>query len=215
MVPRPKLTSSRCKSTMDASAKLRSDMSNDRNYGANTDRRGRPGAFRRGNPGRPRGARNKSTLAAMALLEGEAEALTRKAVELALGGDTVALKLVLDRILPRERLVRARFAAAHPRRSRLGYLGDPHRAGQGPHLPIRDGRAGRAGRGAAPPARDYRARAAYCGPRTGETSMSTAGRTDTGLVRTRRLPTTREPSRRGTVGEERAGREEDGPQHHE
>ena len=80
-------------------------MSNDRNYGENTDRQGRPGAFQYGNPGRPRGARNKSTLAAMALLEGEAEALTRKAVELALGGDTVALKLVLDRILPRERPV--------------------------------------------------------------------------------------------------------------
>ena len=42
----------------------------------------------------------------MALLEGEAEALTRKAVELALAGDTVALKLVLDRLLPRERTIR-------------------------------------------------------------------------------------------------------------
>ena len=82
-------------------------MSNDRNYGENTDRLGRPGTFQYGNPGRPRGARNKSTLAAMALLEGEAEALTRKAVELALGGDTVALKLVLDRILPRERPARS------------------------------------------------------------------------------------------------------------
>lgn len=81
-------------------------MTQDRNYGAKTDRQSRPGTFRRGNPGRPKGARNKTTLAAMALLEGEAEALTRKAVELALGGDTVALKLVLDRLLPRERTVR-------------------------------------------------------------------------------------------------------------
>lgn len=44
-------------------------------------------SFRRGksgNPaGRPRGARNRATLAAEALLEGEAEALTRKAIELA------------------------------------------------------------------------------------------------------------------------------------
>ena len=52
-----------------------------------------------GNPsGRQRGSRNKATLAAEALLDGEAEALTRKAVELALAGDTVALRLCLDRI---------------------------------------------------------------------------------------------------------------------
>ena len=42
-----------------------------------------------------------------ALLEGEAEALTRKAVELALAGDGLALRLCLDRLLPalRERPV--------------------------------------------------------------------------------------------------------------
>ena len=52
-----------------------------------------------GNPsGRQRGSRNKATLAAEALLDGEAEALTRKAVELALAGATVALRLCLDRI---------------------------------------------------------------------------------------------------------------------
>jgi hypothetical protein len=40
-------------------------------------------------------------------LDGESEALTRKAVELALAGDTVALKICLDRVLPprRERTV--------------------------------------------------------------------------------------------------------------
>jgi len=54
-----------------------------------------------GNPsGRQRGSRNKATLAVEALLDGEAEALTRKAVELALAGDTVALRLCLDRIAP-------------------------------------------------------------------------------------------------------------------
>jgi hypothetical protein len=43
---------------------------------------------RSGNPGgRRRGSRNKATLAAAALLAGESEALTRKAVEMALGGD--------------------------------------------------------------------------------------------------------------------------------
>jgi hypothetical protein len=34
------------------------------------------------------------------LLDGEAEALTRKAVEMALAGDIIALRLCLDRILP-------------------------------------------------------------------------------------------------------------------
>ncbi len=54
-----------------------------------------------GNPaGKPKGIRNRSTLAAEALLDGEAELLTRKAIELALAGDTIALKLCLERILP-------------------------------------------------------------------------------------------------------------------
>ena len=53
-----------------------------------------------GNPnGRPRGARNRATKAAEALLDGEAEALTRKAIELALGGDTTAMRLCLERLL--------------------------------------------------------------------------------------------------------------------
>ncbi len=54
-----------------------------------------------GNPtGKPRGARHRATVAAEALLDGEAEALTRRAVELALEGDTTALKMCMDRILP-------------------------------------------------------------------------------------------------------------------
>src|SRR6516162_1772746 len=63
--------------------------------------RGRPFTKgRSGNPaGRPRGLRNRSTLAAQLLLQGKAEALTRKAVELALGGDPAALRLCLDRSL--------------------------------------------------------------------------------------------------------------------
>jgi hypothetical protein len=54
-----------------------------------------------GNPaGRPKGARHKYLLAVEALLDGEAEGLTRKAIELALAGDTTALRLCLERILP-------------------------------------------------------------------------------------------------------------------
>lgn len=54
-----------------------------------------------GNPaGRPKGARHKVTLAIEAILEGEAEALTRKAVELAQAGDITALRLCMDRLAP-------------------------------------------------------------------------------------------------------------------
>lgn len=60
------------------------------------------GKFAAGNRlgGRPQGSRHKVTLAVEALLEGEHEALTRKAVEMAMAGDTVALRLCLDRIAP-------------------------------------------------------------------------------------------------------------------
>ncbi len=71
-------------------------MSEPRKSGAGT--RGKP--FEPGNPGRVRGSRNRATVAAEALLEGEAEALTRKAVNMALAGDTVALRLCLERLVP-------------------------------------------------------------------------------------------------------------------
>jgi hypothetical protein len=54
-----------------------------------------------GNPGgKPKGALNKTTRAAQSLLDGEAQALTRKAIELALEGDVVALRLCLERLIP-------------------------------------------------------------------------------------------------------------------
>ena len=63
------------------------------------DTRFKPG--RSGNPaGKAPGTRHKATQAMMVLLEGETEALTRKAIELAMEGDTTALKLCLDRIAP-------------------------------------------------------------------------------------------------------------------
>jgi len=74
------------------------------------------GRFRKGrsgNPkGRPPGARNKATEIAEILLDGEAEALTRRAVELALAGEATALRLCLERIIP-------------PRRGRPVQLGLP------------------------------------------------------------------------------------------
>jgi len=72
------------------------------NNGGTTGRTG-SGRFAPGNPGRPQGARHKATMAALALLDGEAESLTRQAVTMALGGDVVALRLCLERIVPPRR----------------------------------------------------------------------------------------------------------------
>ena len=69
----------------------------------------KPWQFQPGNPGRRTGCRNKATLAALALLEGEAEALTRRCIELALAGDPTAMKLVLDRVLPKGRAPKIRL----------------------------------------------------------------------------------------------------------
>ncbi len=73
------------------------------NQPENTGRK-QDGTFKKGvsgNPaGKPRGIRHKATQAALNLLEGESEAITRKAVELALGGDVTALRLCLERIVP-------------------------------------------------------------------------------------------------------------------
>jgi multidrug efflux pump subunit AcrA (membrane-fusion protein) len=63
--------------------------------------RGKP--FERGNPGRPLGARHRVTRAVEALLEGQHEALTKKAIDKALEGDSVALRLCLDRLCPPRR----------------------------------------------------------------------------------------------------------------
>ena len=71
-----------------------------RNNASETRGRGPGKPFQPGNPGRPPGARHKATLAAEALLDGDAEKLTRKCVEAALGGDSVALRICMDRILP-------------------------------------------------------------------------------------------------------------------
>ncbi|MET0532531.1 MAG: DUF5681 domain-containing protein [Microvirga sp.] len=60
--------------------------------------RGKP--FQQGNAGRPKGSRNRATLALEALLDGEAENLTRKAIEMAMSGDTTAMRFVMDRIMP-------------------------------------------------------------------------------------------------------------------
>src|SRR3954468_11991285 len=67
-----------------------------------------------GNPqGKPKGTRHRVTIAAEILLEGEAEAITRKAIELAKAGDGPALRLCMDRIFParKDRPVRFKLPA--------------------------------------------------------------------------------------------------------
>ena len=84
-------------------------MLTDRNNGDTTAGRDAAGRFAAGNPGRPTGARHRATRAALALLDGEAEELTRRAVELALEGDTTALRLCLERIAPVKKDAPVRF----------------------------------------------------------------------------------------------------------
>ena len=57
-----------------------------------------------GNPaGRPRGSRNKTTMLMQNLLEGEAEAIARKAIEMAKDGDMAAIRVCMDRLAPARR----------------------------------------------------------------------------------------------------------------
>lgn len=61
-----------------------------------------------GNPaGRPSGARNRTTMAMEALLEEDARAIMGKAIDKAKDGDSIALRLCLDRLAPvrRERCI--------------------------------------------------------------------------------------------------------------
>ena len=54
------------------------------------------GQFTEGNSGKPKGSRNKATIAIESLLEGQAEALTQTAISKALDGDSMALRLCMD-----------------------------------------------------------------------------------------------------------------------
>uniref|UniRef100_I2Q571 DUF5681 domain-containing protein n=1 Tax=Desulfovibrio sp. U5L TaxID=596152 RepID=I2Q571_9BACT len=54
-----------------------------------------------GNPaGKPKGCRSRAVMAAQALIDGKAEEVVEKALELALAGDGPVLRAILDRLCP-------------------------------------------------------------------------------------------------------------------
>ncbi len=59
--------------------------------------------------GRPAGSKNKTTLAIEKLLEGEGEAVTRQCIDMAKAGDSIAMRLVMERIAPLRRGRPVRF----------------------------------------------------------------------------------------------------------
>lgn len=65
------------------------------------------GTFKKGvsgNPqGCPSGSRNRSTIMLQKLLEGQAEAIINKAIELANDGDSTMIRLCMERLLPPRR----------------------------------------------------------------------------------------------------------------
>lgn len=84
-----------------------------RNSGDFAGRCPKTGQFMAGNPGRQPGTKNRATKAAEKLFADEAENISRVCIEHALAGDTVALKLALERICPplRESTVEADLPA--------------------------------------------------------------------------------------------------------
>jgi hypothetical protein len=67
------------------------------------DHRDAKGRFQPGNAGRPKGTFNRATMLAQALIGKEAGKLARQAIKQALAGDSVALKVCLERLVPAAR----------------------------------------------------------------------------------------------------------------
>lgn len=58
------------------------------------------GQFAKGNRGKAKGTRHKATVACETLLDGQVKQLTQKAVDMALAGDVLAMRICMDRIAP-------------------------------------------------------------------------------------------------------------------
>ncbi|MEL6642756.1 MAG: hypothetical protein AAFQ79_02375 [Pseudomonadota bacterium] len=72
----------------------------DRYEAGSSEGRNPDGTFAKGNPGKQPGTKLRSTRAVEDLMNGERDKLSRKAIDLALEGDTTALRLCLERIAP-------------------------------------------------------------------------------------------------------------------
>jgi hypothetical protein len=77
---------------------------NSRKERPNADTRDEKGRFGPGNPGRPRGARNRATVAAERILDDGIGAVAEKCVELAKEGNMTAISAVLRLRIPAQRL---------------------------------------------------------------------------------------------------------------
>lgn len=71
---------------------------------ATQKRKAPPHAFKPGQSGnlkgKPAGTRSKSTQLLMAMMEGDASAITKAVIDAAKGGDLMAAKIILDRLIP-------------------------------------------------------------------------------------------------------------------
>jgi hypothetical protein len=71
--------------------------------------RGKP--FAKGNPGRKPGSKNKSIAFAETLKDMDPQPLLQKAYQLGLSGNVAMLKFLLERMVPRERLIKLEITA--------------------------------------------------------------------------------------------------------
>jgi hypothetical protein len=78
---------------------------NSRKERPNADTRDDKGRFGPGNPGRPRGARNRATVAAERILDDGIGAVAEKCIELAKEGNMTAISAVLRLRIPAQRLI--------------------------------------------------------------------------------------------------------------
>lgn len=79
-----------------------------------------------GNPkGKPKGTRNKSSLAAEDLLEGSLDRICRRIEEEALSGNMQAAKMILDRFLPvrKDRVIKVDFPQINSQEDILNAIG--------------------------------------------------------------------------------------------
>ncbi|MGI9071082.1 MAG: hypothetical protein ACR2JB_07120 [Bryobacteraceae bacterium] len=65
--------------------------------------------------GRPEGSRNHATILLQQLMDNEAESIIRKVIELAKEGDSIAMKLAVERLIPpaKDRHIQLKFPRVH------------------------------------------------------------------------------------------------------